>query len=134
MFGTNAVDSLTGKSGRVGVPSISAQKRYGRVVGYSVYLGTQGELRRQRRFFVHRDDAERFVAKHTATPIPIGELWERKAEILYALERLRPFGTNLTDAVKIYPRGLSDIHAGPFYRRNGLSPGGHVSIGSWGGG
>jgi hypothetical protein len=91
-------------------------------------------FRRQRRFFVQRDDAERFVAKHTTTPIPIGELWGRKAEILYALERLRPFGTNLTDAVKIYPRGLSDIHAGPFYRRNGLSPGGHVSIGSWGGG
>ena len=88
-----------GKSGRVGVPSISAQKRYVRVVGYSVYLGSQGELRRQRLFFVHRDDAGKFVAQRTTTPIPIGELWERKAEILYALERLRPFGTNLTDAV-----------------------------------
>ncbi|MGA2693153.1 MAG: site-specific integrase [Opitutaceae bacterium] len=67
-----------------------------------MYLGTQGELRRQRRFFVRREDAERFVAKHTTTPIPIGELWERRAEILYAFERLRPLGTNLTDAVTFY--------------------------------
>ena len=44
------------------------------------------------------------MAQRTTTPIPIGELWERKAEILYALERLRPFGTNLTDAVTFYLR------------------------------
>jgi site-specific recombinase XerD len=44
------------------------------------------------------------VAQRTTTPIPIGELWERKAEILYALERLRPLGTNLTDAVTFFLR------------------------------
>lgn len=42
------------------------------------------------------------MAQRTTTPIPIGELWERKAEILYALERLRPLGTNLTDAVTFF--------------------------------
>jgi len=67
----------------------------GRVVGYFVYLGTQAELRKQR-FFVHRNDAERFVAQHATTPVPIGEPCERKAEIPYALERLRPLGMNLT--------------------------------------
>ncbi len=84
------------------MPSISAQKRHGKVVGYSVYLGSEGGQRRQRRFFVHRYDAEKFVAQQTTTPVPVGELWERKAEILYALERLRPIGTNLADAVAFY--------------------------------
>ena len=84
------------------MPSISAQKRNGNIVGYSVYLGTEGDQRRQRRFFVQRSDAEKFVAQRTSTPIPIGELWERKAEILYNLERLRPIGTNLTDAVTFF--------------------------------
>ena len=68
----------------------------GRVVGCSVHLGTQVEPRR-RRFFVHRNDAERFVAQHTTTPIPIGEPCERKAEIPYTVERFRPLGTNPSD-------------------------------------
>jgi site-specific recombinase XerD len=84
------------------VPSISAQKRNGNIVGYSVYLGTEGVQRRQRRFFVHRSDAEKFVAQKTTTPVPVGELWERKAEILYSLERLRPVGTNLVEVVSFY--------------------------------
>ena len=42
------------------------------------------------------------MAQHTTTPVPIGELWERKAEILYSLERLRPAGTNLADVVSFY--------------------------------
>ena len=84
------------------MPSISAQKRNGKIVGYSVYLGTEGDQRRQRRFFVHRSDAEKFVAQKTTTPVPVGELWERKAEILYSLERLRPIGTNLADVVSFY--------------------------------
>lgn len=67
-----------------------------------MYLGTEGDQRRQRRFFVHRSDAEKFVAQKTTTPVPVGELWERKAEILYSLERLRPIGTNLADVVSFY--------------------------------
>ncbi len=67
-----------------------------------MYLGTEGNQRRQRRFFVHRSDAEKFVSQRTTTPVPIGELWERKSEILYSLERLRPIGTNLADVVSFY--------------------------------
>jgi site-specific recombinase XerD len=84
------------------VPSISAQKRNGNIVGYSVYLGTEGNERRVRKFFPKLHDAEKFVAQKTTTPVPVGELWERKAEILYSLERLRPIGTNLADVVSFY--------------------------------
>jgi hypothetical protein len=42
------------------VSSISPQKRNGVVDGYSVYLGRQGDQRRQRRFFADRSDAESF--------------------------------------------------------------------------
>ncbi len=66
----------------VSVPSISAQKRNGNIVGFSVYFGTEGDQRRQRKFFVHRSEAEKFVAQQTTTPVPVVELWERKAEIL----------------------------------------------------
>ncbi len=62
-----------------------------------MYLGKQGDQRRQRRFFVQRSDAEKFVEERNKTPLPIGELWDRKAEILYNLERLRPVKTSLTD-------------------------------------
>ena len=81
---------------------ISPQKRNGLVVGYSVYLGVDEHGRKVRRFFNDRLDGERFVTQRNTTPLPIGELWERKAEILYNLERLRPVGTSLTDAVTFY--------------------------------
>lgn len=84
------------------MPSISPQRRHGKIVGYSVYLGSVGNERRARRFFPQRRAAERFLAQQTTTPVPVGELWERKAEILYSLERLRPVGTNLADVVSFY--------------------------------
>src|ERR1035437_9464572 len=96
------LDSPTGKSGPVPMGQISPQKRNGVVVGYSVYLGVDENGRRVRRFFAERLHGERFLAERNATPIPIGELWDRKAEILYNLERLRPMGTSLTDAVTFY--------------------------------
>jgi site-specific recombinase XerD len=102
LFGTWVLDSLTGISGPVPVGHISTQRRNGRVVGYSVYLGAEGDLRRQRRFFRDRPDAERFLDQRKKTPLPVGELWDRKTEILYNLERLRPLGTSLTDVVSFY--------------------------------
>jgi site-specific recombinase XerD len=84
------------------MPSISPQKRHGKIVGYSVYLGSVGNEHRVRRFFPQRRAAERFLAQQTTTPVPVGELWERKAELLYALERLRPLNTNLHDAITFY--------------------------------
>ncbi len=84
------------------MPSISPQRRHGKIVGYSVYLGSVGNERRARRFFPQRRAAERFLAQQTTTPVPVGELWERKAELLYAMERLRPLGTNLADVVSFY--------------------------------
>lgn len=81
---------------------ISPQKRNGIIVGHSVYLGIDGDGRKQRRFFRDRSDAERYLNERNATPIPIGELWERKAEVLYNFERLRPLGISLTDAVTCY--------------------------------
>ena len=47
------------------------------VVGYSVYLGVDGEGRKQQRFFRHRSDAEKFLAERNQTSLPIGELRER---------------------------------------------------------
>ena len=99
LFGTSVLDSLAGISGPVPVGHISTQRRNGRVVGYSAYLGVDGDLRRQRRFFRDRQDAERFLDQKNKTPLPVGELWDRKAEILYNLERLRPLRTDLTDVV-----------------------------------
>ncbi|MGA7726660.1 MAG: hypothetical protein WCA95_15390, partial [Opitutaceae bacterium] len=82
--------------------SISPQKRNGQIVGYSVYLGVDGEGRRQRRFFRDRSDCERFLEERNKTPLPIGELWDRRTEILYNLERLRTVKTSLTDVVTFY--------------------------------
>ena len=84
------------------MPSISPQRRHGKIVGYSVYLGSVGNERRARRFFPERRAAERFLAQQTTTPVAVGELWERKAELLYALERLRPLGTNLVEVVSFF--------------------------------
>jgi site-specific recombinase XerD len=84
------------------VPSISAQKRNGNIVGYSVYLGTEGDERRVRKFFPKLPDAEKFIAERTQSPVPVGELWEKRMEILYNLDRLRSVETTLTDAVSFY--------------------------------
>jgi hypothetical protein len=94
------------------VPSISPQRRHGKIVGYSVYLGSVGAKRRVRRFFPQRRAAERFLAQQTTTPVPVGELWERKAELLYTLERLRPLGTNLHDAITFYRHGPANPFGG----------------------
>jgi hypothetical protein len=80
LFGTTGLDSPTAKSGPVPVPSISAQKRNGNIVGYSVYLGTEGNERRVRKFFPKLDDAEKFVSQKTTSPVPVGELWEKRME------------------------------------------------------
>jgi site-specific recombinase XerD len=72
------------------------------VVGYSLYLGVDGEGRKQRRFFRRRPDAEKFRAERNQTSLPVGELWERRTEILYNLERLRVVPTSLTDVVTFY--------------------------------
>lgn len=53
---------------------ISEQKRNGTVVGYSLYLGVDGEGRKQRRFFRHRSDAEKFLTERNQTSLPVGEL------------------------------------------------------------
>jgi hypothetical protein len=84
------------------VPSISAQKRNGNIVGYSVYLGTEGDERRVRKFFPKLPDAEKFIAGRTQSPVPVGELWEKRMEILYNLDRLRSVGTTLTEVVSFY--------------------------------
>jgi hypothetical protein len=81
---------------------ISPQSKDGRIVGYSVYLGVDGEGRRQRRFFRELKDGEEFLSKQNQTPLPIGELWDRRSEVLYNLDRIRPLGTTLTDVVSFY--------------------------------
>lgn len=72
------------------------------MVGYSVYLGKEGDQLRQRRFFVNRSEAEKFVEERNTTPLPIGELWDRRTEILFNLERLRSVKSSLTDVVTFY--------------------------------
>jgi hypothetical protein len=86
------------------VGKISPQKRNGKVVGYSVYLGVDGTGRRQRRYFTRLPDAEKFVCVHAIDPRPVGELFDRKAEILFCLERLRPMSVTLPDVVVFYLR------------------------------
>ena len=44
------------------------------MVGYSLYLGVDGEGRKQRRFFRHRSDAEKFLTERNQTSLPVGEL------------------------------------------------------------
>ena len=121
MFGTTGLDSPIGKTCPVDVPSLSAQKRQGRVVGYSVYYGTEGDQPRQRKFFVRRSDAEKFIAGRTQSPVPVGELWEKRMEILYNLDRLRSVETTLTDAVSFYlirPTNRERKTEGPPYMWN----------------
>jgi hypothetical protein len=84
------------------VGQISPQRKDGQIVGYSVYLGVDGDGRRQRRFFRELKDGEEFISKRNQTPLPIGELWDRRSEILYNLDRLRPLRTNLTEVVSFY--------------------------------
>jgi integrase len=81
---------------------ISALRRNGKVVGYSVYLGLDGNGKLQRRFFRDQDDAERFLIEQNKTSLPLGELMDRKAEILFNLERLNGVGGSLTDVVSYY--------------------------------
>jgi len=96
------LNPLTGKSDPVPVDQISEQRRNGMVVGYSLYLGVDGEGRKQRRFFRQGSDAGKILSQRNRTSLPIGELWERRTEILYNLDRLRNVPTTLTDVVTFY--------------------------------
>ena len=86
--GTNALDSPPRKSGPVSGPSISAQKRKGIVVGYSVYRGVDAKGRKQRRLFKQLPAVEKCVRSHDKNPLAVGELLDRKIKIRYCLERL----------------------------------------------
>lgn len=82
---------LTPRGGRTGpeaVGKISTQRRKGEVVGYSVYLGVDADGAKRRRFFADREAAEGFVAEREQSPLPFGELWERRMELLYTLDRM----------------------------------------------
>ncbi|MDA4132282.1 MAG: hypothetical protein OK454_04050, partial [Thaumarchaeota archaeon] len=57
---------------------------------------------KQRRFFKHLADAETFQRTHDANPEPVGQLLERKTELLYCLERLKPTGITLVEVVDYY--------------------------------
>jgi integrase len=96
------LDSPTGKSGPVPVGHFSAQRKNGIVVGYSVYLGKDENGKRRRKFFKDRAEAEKYVHVEGLQPITVDELWERKSELIYNLERLRPFGVSVTDVVTFY--------------------------------
>jgi site-specific recombinase XerD len=74
------------------------------VVGYSVYLGVDHHGQKQRRFFTHLPDAEKCLRVQNTDPRPVGELLERKAELLYCLEQLRPLRVSLPDVVSFYVR------------------------------
>lgn len=83
---------------------IYPQKRNGKLVGYSVYLGVGHDGRRQRRFVKHLVDAEKLVEAHNADARPLGELFERKAELLYAIEQIRSLRVTLPEVVTFYVR------------------------------
>ena len=97
-------DRGTGKSGPVPVSHISEQRKQGTVVGYSVYLGVDHHGQKQRRFFKLRTDAEKCLSVQSSDHRPVGELFDRKAELLYCLEQLRPLRVGLTDVVSFYVR------------------------------
>jgi integrase len=84
------------------VGHISVIRRKGEIHGYSVYLGLDGAGKRRRKFFTKREDAEKHVHVDGLQPVSVEELWERKTELVYNLERLRPFGISLTDVVSFY--------------------------------
>jgi len=86
------------------VGQISTQKRNGIAVGYSVYLGVDADGRKQRRFFKQLPDAEKCVRSHNKNPLAVGELLDRKTEILYCLERLREVNVPLMEVVDFYFR------------------------------
>ena len=80
------------------------------MVGYSVYLGVDQEGRKKRRFFKDLSDAETFQGTRIANPESVGQLLERKTELLYSLERLkstRAFSNRRRTSVK--GRGFDDF-------------------------
>ena len=83
---------------------ISKQRRNGKVVGYSVYLGTNHEGRRLRRFVTRLSTAEKLVRVQSIDPRPVGELLDRKAELLYCLEQIRPLRVTLPEVITFYVR------------------------------
>ena len=92
------------KSGPVFVGKIYPQKRNGKVVGYSVVVGVGSDGRRERRFFTQLESAENFVRVQTTDSRPVAELFNRKAELLYALEQIRPLRVTLPEVVAFYVR------------------------------
>jgi hypothetical protein len=84
------------------VGKIYPQKRNGQVVGYSVYVGVSPDGRRERRFVTKLESAENFVRVQTTDPRPVAELFNRKAELLYALEQLRSVRVTLPEVVTFY--------------------------------
>ncbi len=104
LFGTPV---LTGNGPRLvqsWVGKIYPQSRNGRVVGYVVHLGIGPDGRRVRRFFPRHEDAERFLRSQPTDPKSISELIDRKAELLYALEQIRPHRVTLPEVIAFYLR------------------------------
>ncbi len=73
-------------------------------MGYSVYLGVNHLGRRQRKFVCEFADAEKLVRVQAADSRPVGELLDRKAELLYCLEQVRPLRVALPEVITFYVR------------------------------
>jgi hypothetical protein len=71
-------------------------------MSYSVYPGLDGNGKLQRRFFRQQTDAERFLVEQNKTSLPLDEIFDRKSEIIYNLERLNGVNGSLTDVVSFY--------------------------------
>jgi hypothetical protein len=69
---------------------------------YSVYLGVDGKVRRLRNFFADWSGSERWAQLNGPRPVSNDEPENRKTGVLYNLERLKIYQTELTGAVSFY--------------------------------
>lgn len=81
---------------------IHPHRQNGVQIGFIADLGKQPGGKRLKRFFKTYAEAESFIGSHQKDPTPTGELFDRKNEILDALDRCKRMGVTLRTVVDFY--------------------------------
>jgi integrase len=82
--------------------TISTLTRGGKVIGFQSNLGRDPHGKARRKFHRSLKEAQAFVEAESSGDLGTGELYQRRAEIMFCLQQLRKVNANLNEAVEFY--------------------------------
>jgi Phage integrase SAM-like domain len=82
--------------------SISQLQRNGKIIGFQTNLGRGPDGKAQRKFHKTYVEAQKFIEAAESDRIGTGELYKKKAELVFALQKLQAVNATISEAVDFF--------------------------------